>query len=344
MRLSDYDYELPDELIAQEPAAERATSRMLVVDRAAKSIRDNEFASFVSCLRDDDVLVLNNTKVFPARLLGVTETGANVEIFLVTRKTEKVWEALGRPTRRMRGRKKITFSDDLAGRVIADLPDGGIEVEFDYDGDFDSIVESIGHTPLPPYIKRDAGGLDHDRERYQTVYASSSGAIAAPTAGLHFTDEVLAAVRGRGIATAEITLHVGYGTFEPVRVDDLSHHAVRAEQYEIHRDAADILNTALSDDRRIVAVGTTTTRALENAVSKHGGRVVAESGVADLTITPGYRFYAVGAMLTNFHLPQSSLLILVSTFGGHELIMDAYRHAVRQRYRFYSYGDCMFIE
>ena len=344
MQLSDYDYELPDELIAQEPAAERAASRMLVVDRAAKSYRDSEFASFASCLRDDDVLVLNNTKVFPARLLGVTETGANVEIFLVTRKTEKQWEALGRPTRRMRGGKKITFSDDLAGRVIGDLPDGGVEVEFEYVGDFESIVERIGHTPLPPYVKRDDAELDRDRERYQTVYARASGAIAAPTAGLHFTEEVLDAVRARGIATAEITLHVGYGTFEPVRAEDLSQHAVRGERYEIRPDAANILNTALSDGRRIVAVGTTTTRALENAVAKHRGRVVDEAGVADLTITPGFRFHAVGAMLTNFHLPQSSLLILVSTFGGHKLIMDAYRHAVRQSYRFYSYGDCMFIE
>lgn len=342
MRLSDYDYELPDELIAQEPAPERAASRMLVVDRAAGHFQDDDFANFSSRLRDDDVLVLNNTKVFPARLLGVTETGANVEIFLVTRKTERVWEALGRPVRRMRGGKAITFSDDLAARLIGDLPDGGIEVEFEYDGDFNRIVESIGHTPLPPYIKRDAD-LDSDRERYQTVYASASGAIAAPTAGLHFTEEVLDGIRARGIATAEITLHVGYGTFEPVRVDDLSQHAVRAERYEIGQEAADILNAALNEERRLVAVGTTTTRALEYAVAKHG-RLIAESGVADLTITPGYRFNAVGALLTNFHLPQSSLLILVSTFGGHELIMDAYRHAVRQDYRFYSYGDCMFIE
>ena len=342
MRLSDYDYDLPDELIAQEPAAERAASRMLVVDRATQRFTDDEFANFASRLRDDDVLVLNNTKVFPARLLGVSETGANVEIFLVARKSETVWEARGRPVCRIRGGKKITFSDELSGRVIGESPDGGVEVEFEYDGDFDSIVESVGHTPLPPYIKRDADS-GRDRERYQTVYASASGAIAAPTAGLHFTRDVLNGIRARGIETAEITLHVGYGTFEPVRVDDLSEHAVRAERYEITPTAAEILNAALEDQRRLVAVGTTTTRALEHAVGRHG-RVVAESGVADLTITPGYQFNAVGALLTNFHLPQSSLLILVSTFSGHELIMNAYRHAVNRRYRFYSYGDCMFIE
>lgn len=343
MPLSDYDYHLPDELIAQQPAETRAASRMLVVDRTAGKFRDNMFAQFPSCLRSDDVLVLNNTKVFPARLLGSTETGAKVEIFLVTQKSESVWEALGRPARRMRGGKKITFSDQLNGRVIGELADGGVEVEFEFDGDFNAIVESIGRTPLPPYIKRDAAMIDNDRERYQTVYASSSGAIAAPTAGLHFTDEVLADIRARGITTAEITLHVGYGTFEPVRVDDLSQHTVRAERYEITQSVADILNSAISDGRRIVAVGTTTTRALESAI-KADGRFVAESATAGLTITPGYRFKVVQGLLTNFHLPQSSLLILVSTFGGHELIMDAYRHAVSEGYRFYSYGDCMFIE
>ena len=343
MSLSDFDYHLPEELIAQVPAEERAASRMLVVDREKRKFVDDRFANFPDRLRNDDVLVLNNTKVFPARLLGTSETGAKIEIFLVTKKSENVWEALGRPVRRMPPGKRLVFDEDLTGRVLQIMADGGVEIEFEFDGDFDEILRRIGRTPLPPYIQRDASELDTDRERYQTVYAAESGAIAAPTAGLHFTEDVLREVRSRGVEVAEITLHVGYGTFEPVRVDDLTKHSVRPERYEIGAEAAALLNSARDAGRRVVAVGTTTTRALEHAAATND-RFVAGATLADLTITPGYRFRAIGALLTNFHLPQSSLLILVSTFGGHELIMDAYRHAVAQRYRFYSYGDCMFIE
>lgn len=343
MSLADYDYDLPDELIAQAPAAERAASRMLAVDRKSNTFHDASFVKFPDCLRPDDVLVLNNTKVFPARLLGESETGAKIEIFLVARKSETVWEALGRPVRRMPPGKRLIFGQDLTGRILNILANGGVEIEFEFDGDFDAILTRVGRTPLPPYIQRDGSKLDTDRERYQTVYAAESGAIAAPTAGLHFTEELLNDIRSRGVETVEITLHVGYGTFEPVRVEDLASHSVRPERYEISAESASKLNAARDGKRRIVAVGTTTTRALEHAVAAND-RFISGATLADLTITPGYRFRAIDALLTNFHLPQSSLLILVSTFGGHELIMNAYRHAVEERYRFYSYGDCMFIQ
>ena len=343
MRLADFDYELPDDLIAQEPSAAREGSRMLIVERTRNTLHDGNFADLPGRLKADDVLVLNNTKVFPARLFGTSDTGARVEIFLVDQTGGSSWEALARPARRLKEGKLIEFGSGLKGRIAKNLPEGRVIIEFDFVGEFDEVLGRVGRTPLPPYIKREAGGVDEDRDRYQTVYAKSRGAIAAPTAGLHFTDEVLRRIRASGIEVVEITLHVGYGTFEPVRAEDLSRHSVLPERYEISEPVAAILNAARREDRRVVAVGTTTTRALETAVSKHG-EIFAGPDLADLTITPGYEFKAVGALLTNFHLPQSSLLILVSTFGGHELIMNAYRHAVAERYRFYSYGDCMFIE
>ncbi len=344
MRLSDFEYDLPEALIAQDPPDERESSRMLVVNRHTGTFQDDAFVSLSDRLRAGDVLVLNNTKVFPARLFGTSDTGARAEIFLVGRTADPTsWEALARPARRLKEGKLIEFGAGLKGRITKSLPEGRVIIEFEFVGEFDEILGQVGRTPLPPYIKWEAGGIDEDRDRYQTVYAKSSGAIAAPTAGLHFTDEVLRRIKAKGVEVVEITLHVGYGTFEPVRADDLSRHSVLPERYEIGESVAGILNAALREDRRVVAVGTTTTRALETAVNKHG-EIIAGPALADLTITPGYRFEAVGALLTNFHLPQSSLLILVSTFGGHELIMNAYRHAVAERYRFYSYGDCMFIE
>lgn len=343
MLLSDFDYELPDDLIAQEPSPTREASRMLHVDRGSGAVQDDAFVNFPSRLSPGDVLVLNNTKVFPARLFGRSESGAKVEIFLIRELVEPNWEALARPARRLPVGKRITFGDELTGTIADKLDDGRVVIKFDFSGEFEVVLGRVGRTPLPPYIKRPENTLDADRARYQTVYARSSGAIAAPTAGLHFTDDVIGSIRSQGIEVVEITLHVGYGTFEPVRVDDLSSHSVLPERYEISPSSADVLNSARSEKRRIVAVGTTTTRALESAL-KTSEEFVAGAAEADLTITPGYAFKAIGALLTNFHLPQSSLLILVSTFGGHELIMDAYRHAVAERYRFYSYGDCMFIE
>lgn len=343
MLISEFDYELPAELIAQEPLEERASSRMLVVDRAVSSFIDAQFVRLPSLLRKGDVLVLNNTKVFPARLFGQSETGANVEIFLVRKTEGDIWEALARPAKRLRVGKRIVFGERLQAEVVEKQTDGRVLVRFDADGDLYEVLDEVGKTPLPPYIKRGAWGHDADRERYQTVFAKNRGAIAAPTAGLHFTPEILDEAKSAGVTLTEITLHVGYGTFEPVRVDDLREHTVSPETYDISEQTAEILTAAKTNGRRIVAVGTTTTRALETSLTKLGA-FAAGSHTADLTITPGYRFKAIDALLTNFHLPKSSLLVLTSTFGGHELIMNAYRHAVAARYRFYSYGDCMFIE
>ena len=341
MKISELNFDLPDDLIAQQPAERRDGSRMLLVDRSSGTFSDRGFGDIVSLLRSDDVLVLNNTRVFPARLKGISESGAKVEIFLIECLENGLWTTLARPAKRLKAGKRIDFAEGLSATVVDRLDDGKTVVRFDTDGDFFDMLETIGQTPLPPYIKRD-GNAPADRERYQTVFAKNRGAIAAPTAGLHFTPDILGEIDARGVTIAEITLHVGYGTFEPVRVDDLTDHRVAPERYAISEGTAEALNKAQQDKRRIVAVGTTSTRALETTVKKNG-RYVAGSHLADLTITPGYRFEAVGALLTNFHLPQSSLLLLTSTFGGHELIMSAYRHAVASKYRFYSYGDCMLI-
>jgi len=351
MRISDFDYELPEELIAQHPTGRRDASRMLVVGRAEGSLRDGSFAEFPGELRAGDVVVLNNTRVFPARLVGRREpTGGRVELLLVRRlegEAGQVWEALARPARRLAAGERVTFGDGrLGAEVLGPTDDGaGRVVRFEAEGSFDALVEEFGRMPLPPYIKRESDDLAagaEDRERYQTVYAAAPGAIAAPTAGLHFTPKVLDDLRARGVRVAELTLHVGYGTFAPVRDEDLSRHAVAAERFEISEETAAAVNRAREGGGRVVAVGTTSVRALESAADERG-RVRAGGGETGLTITPGYRFRAVDALLTNFHLPRSSLLVLVGAFANHELVMRAYRHAVRARYRFYSYGDCMFI-
>ena len=342
MHLSDYSFALPDGLIAQEPLERRESSRMLVVDRAAAAFAESTFADLPSLLEAGDLLVVNNTKVFPARLVGRSDTGGEVELFLVEELEPLFWETLARPGRRLKPGKIVTFSEKLQAEVVQKRDDGRVLVRFDSRGEFDEILEQIGRTPLPPYIERSRVGPDADRERYQTVFAANRGAIAAPTAGLHFTPQIFDALKGRGVEIAEITLHVGYGTFEPVRAADLKNHRVAPERYEIGAAAAEILEQARGEGRRIVAVGTTTTRTLEHVLGRFG-EFRAGVSRADLTILPGYRFTAVGAMLTNFHLPESSLLILVATFGGYELIMEAYRHAVASGFRFYSYGDCMLI-
>lgn len=342
MFLSDLDYCLPPELIAQEPLERREDSRMLVVDRKTASFEDRSFVDLPSILSVGDLLVLNNTRVFPARLVGQTETGATVEIFLIRERESNVWEALAKPAKRFKIGKTVTLAEDLVAAVLEKLADGKVVVKLEAKGELSEVLDQIGRTPLPPYIKRGRIGTDADRERYQTIYARSRGAIAAPTAGLHFTPDILQNIKNIGVTVVEITLHVGYGTFEPVRVDDLAKHTVSEERYAISDAAADLLNSAKVEKRRVLAVGTTTTRALESNLARFG-RFTAGEHVADLTITPGFQFRAIDVLLTNFHLPQSSLLVLVSTFGGHELIMDAYRHAVESRYRFYSYGDCMLI-
>lgn len=342
MLISEFDYELPEELIAQNPLEKRENSRMLIVNRLSENLRDKHFYDFPQFLKKDDVIVLNNTKVFPARLFGTSETGAKIEIFLVREFENQTWETLARPARRLTVGKKILFGENLSGEVLEKTVDGRVIVRFEADRNFDSILEEIGQTPLPPYIKRDDAVSGDDKNRYQTVFAKQRGAIAAPTAGLHFTPKILSEIKNLGVTIVEITLHVGYGTFEPVRVSDLSEHRVLPERCEISRETAQILNGAKAEKKRIIAVGTTTTRALESSIGEDG-TVQAENNLADLTVTPGYKFKIVGGLLTNFHLPQSSLLVLVSTFAGYNLTIKAYKHAVRSRYRFYSYGDCMLI-
>lgn len=340
--LTDYKFELPDILIADKPLPDRSGARMLCVDRKTGTFNDSKFEKFSQKLNEGDLLVVNNTRVFPARLFGKTATGASVEILLVRELDGQVWEALAKPAKRLRPGGTIEFGDGLSGDVL-ERPEGGtVRIKFRTPSDLFEHLQRIGKTPLPPYIKRHNKDPDIDRERYQTVFAKDRGAIAAPTAGLHFTKAILDKIRSRGIEIVEITLHVGYGTFEPVRSEDLSQHRVLPEQYSIDEKAARFLNSALDEGRRIVAVGTTTTRLLEHQAAKYG-EFIAKTDYADLTIIPGHKFRAVGGLLTNFHLPQSSLLILVSAFAGRELIMNAYKHAVECKYRFYSYGDCMFI-
>ncbi|HEY0765577.1 MAG TPA: tRNA preQ1(34) S-adenosylmethionine ribosyltransferase-isomerase QueA [Pyrinomonadaceae bacterium] len=343
MKITDFDYELPAELIAQTPLAERDASRMLVLDRQDETWSDTSFKEFTRYLRPNDVVVVNNSRVIPARLIGQREgTGGHVEIFLVREIEPLVWEALVRPGARLKQGARAVFGE---GALIAEMLDEpGTELRqvcFHCDGSFDDTLAQIGSTPLPPYIKRPSGVSNTDRERYQTVYSKHRGAIAAPTAGLHFTPEVLAQV-SEIASIAEITLHVGYGTFEPVRVGDVAQHSVSSEHFEISEASAKNINEARARGGRIIVVGTTTMRALESAASEDG-HVVAGQGVASLTIKPGYQFRIAGALLTNFHLPQSSLLILVSSFAGREFVLRAYEHAVSEHYRFYSYGDCMLI-
>ena len=342
MHLSELDFDLPAHLIASEPLEERDHSRLLRVDRISSEYADSFFYDLPDLLQPSDVLVVNNTKVFPARLLGRSETGASVEIFLVRENEDNNWTALAKPARRLPPGRSITFGPGLSGSIVDRNDDGQVIISFESDRPIQEAIERYGRTPLPPYIKRDRDSGDTDRERYQTVYASQGGAIAAPTAGLHFTPQILDQIRQRGVEVVEVTLHVGYGTFEPVKVDDLTQHRVQPERYSLSEETAESLNRAKKEARRIIAVGTTTTRTLEAVIGKFG-EFEASSGLADLTILPGYRFAAIDGLLTNFHLPKSSLLALVSTFGGHELIMGAYRHAVASRYRFYSYGDCMLI-
>ena len=345
MDISEFDYELPGELIAQHPLERRDASRMLVLDRVRTSWIDSDFSAIPQLLRPNDVLVVNNTRVFPARLIGQRDpSGGRVEVLLVRELEPLRWEALVRPGERLRPGARIRFGDaKLLAEVVA-LVGGGLRVlQFECADSFTAVLDQLGETPLPPYIKRSDGSTREDRERYQTIFASSWGAIAAPTAGLHFTQGALDELRERQIKIAEITLHVGYGTFEPVRAADINEHRVAPEDFEISPAAAKTINEARSNGRRIVAVGTTTTRALESAVNAKG-QIGAGKGRAAVTIIPGYAFRITDALITNFHLPQSSLLLLVCAFGGRELVLCAYRHAVQSRYRFYSYGDCMLIQ
>jgi S-adenosylmethionine:tRNA ribosyltransferase-isomerase len=344
MQVSAFDYQLPEELIAQEPLAQRDASRMLIVDRARQTWTDSYFAELPQQLQADDVLVINNTQVFPARLNGRREsTGGRVEILLVRELEPYVWEALVRPGRRLKKGDAVSFDGPrLTAEILDDSGKELRQLRFQARESLASLLDRYGDMPLPPYISRPDGTLAVDRERYQTMFAKARGAIAAPTAGLHFTANILQQITDKGARKAEVTLHVGYGTFEPVRVEDTDQHQVAAEHYEIQETDARTINETRTRGGRVIAVGTTTTRALESAVN-FAGNLEATTGSASLTIVPGYKFRIVDALLTNFHLPRSSLLMLVSAFAGHQLILDAYRHAVAERYRFYSYGDCMLV-
>lgn len=348
MHISEFNFELPPELIAQQPLAERDRSRMLVVDRQAGSWHDSYFAELPTMLSANDVLVLNNTHVFPARLLGHRivsgEVGAKVETLLVRRLAEDEWEVMAKPGRALPISAQLDFgAGRLQAEVISILDDGRRVLRFAAHGNFEQLLDEVGNTPLPPYIKREYDETVRlDEPRYQTIYAKERGAIAAPTAGLHFTDRVFAELKARDVEIIEITHHVGAATFQPVRVENVEEHHIEAESYEISEVAAAAINTAKAAEKRIIAIGTTTTRALESAVDA-AGLIQAGNKSTELFIHPGYHFRAIDALMTNFHLPQSSLLMLVSALAGQSLILNAYHHAVNQRYRFYSYGDCMFI-
>jgi len=362
--VSDFNYELPPELIAQEPLADRASSRLLLINRVSGEVYDRKFRDFPHILRPDDLLVFNNTRVFPARLYG-RRSGAKAQALsrwnpasrdflhgrvevLLTRQLSpepNQWECLVRPGRKIGVGEALFFgeNDELQAEVIARGDYGERRIRFQPVQDFWGALEKLGHVPLPPYIDR--SDQPSDKDRYQTIYAKERGSVAAPTAGLHFTPAILDRLAKRGIQTTEITLHVGLGTFQPVHVERVEDHRLHCESYFISDAAAANINRALASGRRVVAVGTTTVRTLEHSASRCGdSRVHAGSGEADIFIYPGHKFGVVGALLTNFHLPQSTLLMMVCAFAGREKVLAGYRHAVEQEYRFYSYGDCMFLE
>ncbi len=364
MRVAEFNYHLPRELIAQEPLPERDASRLLHLDRSSGTIRDRWFREFPALLRRDDLVVFNNTRVFPARLYG-TRSGrkaqpisprnraarnflsGRVEV-LLTRQISREpneWECLVHPGRKIGVGEQLAFGDhrELRAEVVGRGSFGKRQLRFDPVSDFAGTLEQLGHVPLPPYIDRE--DRPADRDRYQTIYAQQPGSVAAPTAGLHFSHVILEQMRERGIETAEITLHVGLGTFRPVRVEQVEDHRLDRESYTVSEETAAQLNRARREGRRVVAVGTTTVRTLEDCFGRSGkGWLEPGTAEADLFIYPGYQFQVVGSLLTNFHLPQSTLLMLVCAFAGKQAVLEAYQHAAREKYRFYSYGDCMFVE
>jgi S-adenosylmethionine:tRNA ribosyltransferase-isomerase len=355
LRVADFDFELPPELIAQEPPAERGSSRMLVMDRATGALRDAQFTELPSLLSPGDLLVLNDSRVIPARLFARRATirqrqpsMALIEVLLTEPSGESQWRALVKPGKKVGVGERLVFPSssgavELEAEVIERGDFGERLLRFDPVDDFFTVLERIGLMPLPPYIRRDDAAAD--RERYQTVFSRELGSVAAPTAGLHFTPQLLEAIAARGVEMARVTLHVGLGTFAPLRVERVDEVRLHSEHYTISPHAADAINRAVREKRRVVAVGTTTVRTLETAGLRAMGRAIApHSGSTDIFISPGFEFSAVSALLTNFHLPQSSLLMLVSAFAGRERMLVAYRHAVEQRYRFFSYGDCMLIQ
>ncbi len=342
MNTKDFDFYLPEHLIAQTPLEQRDASRLLVINRASKEMTDTSFDHIIDQLNPGDALVMNNTRVLPARLYGQKpDTGGHVELLLLKNTEGDCWEVLAKPAKRLKTGARVSFGDGrLVATIIAELEHGGRIVEFSYDGIFLEVLESLGEMPLPPYIHEKLA----DKDRYQTVYAKENGSAAAPTAGLHFTPELLTAIKAKGVHLVELTLHVGLGTFRPVSVENLDDHDMHSEFYQLTAEAANTLNQVKAAGGRIVAVGTTSIRTLETIGQKYGGKLQADSGWTNIFIKPGYTFTVVDSFSTNFHLPMSTLVMLVSAFAGREFVLDAYKHAVDEGYRFFSFGDAMFVQ
>lgn len=345
MQLEEFNYILPEELIAQLPTEKRAHSKMMVLDSASNSVEHKHFFDIVELLDKDDVLILNNTKVIPARLFGKKTTGANVEIFLLKEKENKQWEALLKPSKRINEGTIIEISEELAVKALCLVENGKWLVELIYQGDIYNVLDKVGNLPLPPYIERKLSTEDIknlDFERYQTVFAQNSGSVAAPTAGLHFSVEVLEQLKAKGVQIGYVTLNVGLGTFRPVKCENILDHKMDTETFEISEETAKLINDAKNQNKNIVAVGTTSVRTLETAFEKYG-KIQACKDFSQMFIYPPYEFKVVDKLITNFHLPKSTLLMLTSAFAGKDFVMDAYKKAIAANYRFYSYGDCMFI-
>ncbi|MBC1568888.1 tRNA preQ1(34) S-adenosylmethionine ribosyltransferase-isomerase QueA [Listeria sp. FSL L7-1425] len=341
MKVEDFDFDLPEELIAQTPLLDRTSSRLMVLDKKSGEIKDQHFTDIISYLNEGDALVLNDTRVLPARLHGIKdETGAHIEVLLLKQKEGNAWETLVKPAKRIRKGATITFGDGaLKATCLEELEHGGRILEFSYEGIFYEVLEQLGEMPLPPYIKEQLA----DQDRYQTVYAKENGSAAAPTAGLHFTENLLAKISAKGVEIIFVTLHVGLGTFRPVDVEDTANHKMHSEFYRLTEESAARINQIKAQGGKVVAVGTTSIRTLETIASRHDGKLVAESGWTEIFISPGYTFQAVDALITNFHLPKSTLIMLVSALSDRTKILAAYNHAVEEQYRFFSFGDAMFI-
>ena len=340
MKTSDFFYELPEELIAQDPLEDRTASRLLVLDRKTDKLEHKIFSDVIDYLKPGDCLVINNTRVIPARLIGEKEgTGGKVEILLLKRRENDVWESLVKPGKKLRPGARVTFGDGrLKAEILEIAEEGNRLVKFYYEGIFEEILDSLGEMPLPPYITHKL----EDKEMYQTVYAKFDGSAAAPTAGLHFTNELLEKIRQKDIRIASITLHVGLGTFRPVKVEDVNNHHMHTEWYEVNKEAADIINETKKNGGRVICVGTTSCRTIES-VADENGLMSAKTGETDIFIYPGYKFKVMDGLITNFHLPESTLVMLVSAFAGKERVLSAYETAVKERYRFFSFGDAMIL-
>ena len=341
MDVKDFRYDLPQELIAQDPLEDRSSSRLLVLDKDTGEITHKHFYDIIDYLNEGDCLVLNETKVIPARLMGVKkDTGAVVEILLLKRKSKTVWECLVKPGKKCRVGAVIEFGEGLLTGTVSDIVEEGNRIiEFEFDGIFEEILDKLGTMPLPPYITHTL----KDRNRYQTVYAKNDGSAAAPTAGLHFTKELLKDIEDKGVKLAKVTLHVGLGTFRPVKVSDVRQHHMHSEFFQVSKEAADIINSTRANGKRVICVGTTSTRTVESA-SDDKGYLKEKSGWTDIFIYPGYKFKVLDALITNFHLPESTLVMLVSALAGREKVLHAYEEAVKEKYRFFSFGDAMFIK